>query len=397
MDQGGPKENECIRIPRRARLFFDNKGQRLRLIAGRKESALQLKQAYKEDLRKLLGQLKGGHLTEDQVKRTGFVTTATYKRLVGRATRRCYLSESVENIKIGADPEFALVNPGNRRYQYAQYVEGIRDKDGSLLGSDGPVAEVRPPPAKKVATMVSRISNALHKRSGVIKTYDWVAGATYASPNHPQERVVFMGGHLHLGRPSIADPRNVNGIYARIAQVLDETVAVPLVKIDGPDAWLRRNTRYNGYGRYGRWGDWRNKPDRMEWRVLSGLWLAHPHLAQSIVGTTKALTEHCFQMMAEHGFKAAWINAPRGEEGFLTSWGAMNERVAAEILNGSKPGSIPTSIIDRAAKKLTGLSNYRNYKAEIDAFVELLYLTEPNFNLDMKDTWLHNGNVILGG
>lgn len=395
----GGKEHIYIRVPKRARRNFNTKGERLRLIFDKRETVLFIKQAYREDTSSLIKQINQGKITETEACITGFVSTRTYKNIIGRCrkdlNKRCFLSDSIEDIKIGADPEFALVCPTTKCFQYAQHIPHL--PEAGPLGSDGPVAEVRPLPSTNVKEVVASIEKILHNDTAAITVYDWIAGAAYKSPNHPNERVVHMGGHIHLGNPVLLNETLKTAIYERIIRILDETIALPLVRIDGPFAYERRNKEYKGYGRYGRWGDQRPQPNRFEWRVPSGLWLAHPRLATIILSTTKALTETCLQMMAEEGFNSTWINAPDNKKGFLKAWGSMDACKAKNLINKANPEEISKALIIRSSKKLKGLSNYHKYKAEIDEFIQLVQIENPKFNLNLKDTWLGKGKMFLEG
>jgi len=401
MDCGGSAEGNYIRVPRPGRMKLKTRGRMLKLNVGSKEVALEVKPAFKEDTSKLIGLLDSGDITEEQSDNTVFVTSYVYKQLVGRSAaagkRSCYLSEDIEDITVGCDPEFALANTYDGHFVYAQHVPGIKNADKSVIGSDGPLAEVRPAPSNNVSTIVERIGMAFHKKTDIIQGYNWVGGATYASPNHPDERIPSMGFHVHIGTPLIVGAENRTAVYAKITRALDEVIALPSVRIDGPDAARRRNIAWKNYGPYGKWGDWREKEHRFEWRVPSGLWLAHPYLARCLLGVSKAVSEHCYLLMAEEGFKSKWVGASLKDRGFLKKWDALDETVGARLLNGSAPREVPNSILDRAAKKLCGLSNYYKYKAEIDAFLEMIYLKDPVFNLDLKSTWLNKGNLLLGG
>jgi hypothetical protein len=246
--------------------------------------------------------------------------------------------------------------------------------------------------------LITSIRNIFRNHGHAVQNYNWIAGATYASPKHPKERVLHLGGHLHLGNPVLLELNLKNAIYERVIRVLDETIALPLVRIDGPRAWERRNKKWkNGYGRYGRWGDQRPQPNRFEWRVPSGLWLAHPDFTQAMLGVTKAVTETCYQMMAEEGWSSDWINAPSNRKGFLKTWGALGERRVATIINDADPKAVSSQLLVRSRNKLTNLPNYEKYKSEIDEFNTLVKLKDPRFNLNLKNTWLNGGKLLVKG
>ena len=393
-------ENKLLRVPSRSRKHFSINGDSLTVEVGNKTVRMEIRHAYSEDVTELTKQVKGGMISEEEASRTAFVTKATLARLSGKSTglydKDCYISNSVEELTIGADPEFALVEKGNRKFKYASHVithEGT-------LGSDGPLAEVRPPPERDASKLVKSIKKILKVGVPYVYDYDWYTGATYRSPNHPNTRVVHIGGHIHIGDPKQLPSANKSAVYERIIRVLDETIAVPLVRIDSPEPALRRNTEHNGYGRYGRWGDQRPQEGRFEWRVPSGLWLAHPEIAEAVLGTTKAVSETCYQLMADNQFNFDWISARADRKGFLKKWGAMNANIAKKIINESNPKAVEAAIINRAETKLKSMENYSKYKSQIDTFLKLVRLSDKDrssLNLDMKKNWINRGKFVSKG
>jgi hypothetical protein len=266
-----------------------------------------------------------------------------------------------------------------------------------VLGHDGPLAEVRPAPSVEVSEVVDNISKALKENHSKIDQFSWLGGATYKSPPELEKRVVQMGGHIHIGNPALLENDKKAGAYTRIVRVLDEVVALPLVKIDTPEPHLRRNKEFNGFGNYGRALDHKSQEGRFEWRVPSGLWLIHPDIAMATLGTTKAVSEACYQTMAEKNFDQKWINAPEGSTGFLKSWDMLDAKKVAEIINNATPESVSSTLIYRAGKKLKNLPNYHKHKAEIDEFIRLVKLSakdRKNISLDLKKNWLRKGLLI---
>jgi hypothetical protein len=401
MDSGSGGESKYIRIPKRARKNFESNTDKITLSFMKKTIVLRIKTAFKEDTQKLIGQVKEGVVSEKESRMTGFVTSAVLHGLMGKDVgpdNYCYLSDDIEDIMVGADPEFALVNPVNQRYCYAENVSGFGSE--GTLASDGPLAEIRPPPATDTSVVVDNIRNILKAGHTSIGGLNWIAGATYKSPNHPDERIVHIGGHVHLGDPHLLPNKNKQGIYRQIIRILDEMMALPLVRIDCPHPHLRRNTVHtNGYGRYGQWGDTKPQEGRFEWRVPSGLWLTHPDFAQAVLGTSKAITEQCYQMMAEKNFDNEWICARADRKGFLKSWKVMSTNRAAKIVNDAVAGKVTPTLVKRAELKLRDLHNYSKYKGEVDEFIRLITMSNKdkrNINLDIKDTWLDGGKLIKG-
>jgi len=323
------------------------------------------------------------------------------KQFVGRRRRNledyCYVSEDIEALILGCDPEFGLVIPASGRLQYAQYTNVLSKT--AQLGHDGPLAEVRPPPANCVAKLLENIGNILKTKSEKIASYNWIGGATYTGPSKEDNRTYHIGGHIHIGNPALLDQKLRVAAHQRLTQLLDETIALPLVRIDTPNPYLRRNTAWHGYGRYGRYGDSKGKPGRMEWRVPSGLWLVHPELARAVLGTTKAVSESFYQMLADKKFDQSWLSAYPDKDGLLKAWGALPKETVEKIINKAEACDVTGTLLNRTKSKLRDLPNYEQYKDEIESFISFISLSKKdrnNLNLDLKSGWLNKGSLIKG-
>lgn len=394
MDDRKDKESGVIRIPKRARLYFEvGSKATLELRSASRKLNLQVKAARLDDVMALYKRVKAGEITEEQANISAFVTEEVYSTIVGQrkkdVEKHCWISSGIDNLIIGADPEFCLVDPRTGDYFYAQ-------NDGNLtlrqqLGADGPLAEVRPKQEDSVEGLVKNIETILKRDGKKIENYGWVGGATFKGNGKlSQQRTLQMGGHIHVGDPAVLPPAVRKQAHSRIIQMLDETIAIPMVRVDTPDAPERRK-------RYGKWGDQRPQEGRFEWRVPSGWWLLHPQSAKAVLGTTKALSEACYSRMAEHGFDNSWISAPRSGEGFLKSWGAVEEERAADIVNSSLRSKVDSSLYSKLVKRLRGLENYKTYREDIESFIELTDLSVKdvkNVSLDLKENWLTGGPLI---
>lgn len=397
MDSRLGEEHSTVRIPKRARSHFQANGDRLVMRTDKGSCVLQIKQARHEDAARLAAQLQAGEITVAQANMTCFVTTETRNRICGRRRAKleefCYVTDGVDNLMIGADPEFVLVQPDTGRFQYAAQVNGMPGKEAEL-GHDGPLAELRPQPDTEVANVVERIRQILKTKANAIQGLDWRGGAFFGNTAFPNDRRVGIGGHIHIGDPSLLKEEVRSASHMRIIQLLDEVVALPLVRVDTPDPQLRRGPPGGGYGKY---GDQRPQKGRFEWRVPSGLWLAHPTTAEAVLGATKAVAEAGYQLIAEHGFSTDWVSAPRSRAGLLKAWGALEEKTVEKVINAARPEGATPELITRAEEKLRSLPTYAKYQTAIDEFLSLVKMSEKDsarINLDLKNTWLDNGPVI---
>jgi len=180
MDAAGGREDSYVRIPSRARKFIKSKADKITMAYGKKAVALDIKNCYKEDILAMKSDVADGTLSKAEARCVGYVTTRTLNKLIGKKKNvgYCNLSNTIEDITIGADPEFVLVHPRSLSYKYADRVEGF--PRAGVLGSDGPLAEVRPPPSTSIDGIIKNIRSILRKgNQSTIGPYLWFAGATY--------------------------------------------------------------------------------------------------------------------------------------------------------------------------------------------------------------------------
>lgn len=397
MDEQSSKERGILRTPRMFREGTTLPGNSVVMKSKLRTVNLVTKKALLDDVREQLKLKKAGRITRAQLFRTVFVTTETFNKLINdrrkKSSEGAYVSNDIESLKIGADPEFGLLDPATGKLMYASRT-GALPGPGEL-GYDGPVAEVRPDPHKNIDDITANIKEIFERGQSSIDNYDWISGASYSNDNNDRGRIYPLGGHIHIGDPPELEDAQREAAYEVIIQILDELVAMPLVRIDTPDPHRRRNEEWNGYGKYGRWGDQRPQEGRFEWRVLSGLWLAHPTLATAILGTTKAVSEACYKSMAERGFDLDWI---KSEDGFLKYWKAGNKLAISTLVNEAIPGQVTKALANKSVRKLKELSNYKQYQSEIEEFERLVNMSVNDrkyISLDLKQNWLNDAKLIM--
>lgn len=393
MDARNAIENHRIRIPKRGRLFFEVKNSRLVLKnAGHSELGLTVLQARKEDVSRLLDDLKGGRVSGEQADITAFVTTATRNRFFGRRTNNddghLYLTDRLDALKIGCDPEFALINPKTSDFQYAANVHGLGHYDE--LGSDGPLAELRPKPETSAKALTESIGKLFNTHQNKIAGYLWLGGASYRSEK--QRKTWGIGGHIHIGDPPMLPTNRRQATYIRTVQILDELVALPLVRVDAPDPRVRRAVQS-----YGVYGDQRPQEGRFEWRVLSGFWLLHPTITEAVLGTAKAVSEACYERMVKHDFAPEYLNTPLQEKGFLQEWDALPADKVRYVVDSSNPKLVDDGLLERTKIKLRGLSNYTQYKAEISQFIDIIELSvddQSRISFNLRRNWVEGREFL---
>lgn len=382
-----------------------------------RSKVLEIFQAYSEDLKNTKKTMP-----EEEYNRVGFVTSRTFNFICKDKRKKkkdIWIADTVEDTVIGADPEFVLMNADNS-IKYAAEIEGFHHTD--VLGSDGPWAEVRPQPAIEVSDFINNIKGILkgHKNVELIQKYRWIGGCYYYGLRQGDaEREWPIGGHIHIGTPSrLARSVESFGDYYRIAvyaclnKVLDEYVAIPMIKVDGKE---NSGNRRRSFGYY---GDTRTEHGRLEYRMLSGEWLTHPEMAEIVVGTVKAIAHEFFKIIDESDYKHAMIMTKKQQssdsyEDFyffrddfcywknIEVMRAFNATKNSEAMRGILDGNeieFDKPFFTSLKKKLKALSVYNDYSEHLDRFVELVSL--PNKILlgrdkELKHSWVKNSEFIL--
>lgn len=308
-------------------------------------------------------------------------TQARIKRLLDQGTpsSAAWIAENVDNLTVGSDPEFGLID-GNQNFIYAAHVVADQNKN-KPVGSDGPCMELRPSPSKGVDTHVETIRTLIAEARSMkeIEKYQWWTGASYKTP----DRTFVLGGHIHVGDPKafstalqggrVFDPEATR---RRVVRVLDELVATLLTRIDTPDA---RERRRQGYGKF---GDWRTQPGRFEWRTPSALWLSNPDLAGAVLGTAKAVAEDCYKKIFDMKYSQKRVSGlATTKNSFLNTLGCWPEEKIRQLLNESTPDVLSEGDFDNVCQRLRALSTYPKYKSYIE---RLIAVTKFRTAVDVK-------------
>lgn len=382
-----------------------------------RSKVLDIFQAFASDLKKAKMTVSAKDF--DNV---GFVTSKTFK-YISKDNRKkkdnIWIADTIEDTIIGADPEFILMNEDGT-IKYASEVAGFGHFD--ILGSDGPLAEIRPEPTTDVTEFVRGLKHILnnHENIEVIKKYQWLGGCYYyARQEGGGVRTWPLGGHIHIGTPArLARAINSFGefyetaVYSCLDKVLDEYVAVPAIKIDSKKiSNLRRKE-------FGEFGDIRTDHGRLEYRSLSGEWLTHPKMAAAVVGTVKAIAHEFFKILDEGDYKHAMVMTKRQQSSddeddfnfFNSHFDYWKDIEMMKYFNTIKSSDITRRILDKGEiefnkqyftklkGKLRNLSVYKDYSKYIDAFVEIVSL--PNNVLkdrdkELKRTWKGKAKFVI--
>lgn len=382
-------EDSCVRMAKRSRDYISPIGKTIEITptVGGETFRLRIKSAYRSDI-------NSARESKISLETVGFVSKNLYDKLTGADSKgTAWVSESIDALKVGSDPEFGLIDDVGDFIYASNVCETGLD---SNIGHDGPCMELRPEQSDAVDTHLSNIGSLI--KSGCerkdINRFKWWTGATYKSEN--QERKYTLGGHIHIGNPSIMSdfllseknrkskrPMEESGIQRRILRVLDELVGIPLANIDSPDPAYRRKKSY-GFP-----GDFRSQVGRFEWRTPSAVWLTNPDIARAVLGTSKAVSEECYRRLVDKNFSPNTIYHAQGTQGsLLNSFGCVSNDILIKILVSGT--SVDPGVLGSVVKALRAMSTYGKYKEFIDEFIKLTVNGKP-FSTDelygMKKSW----------
>lgn len=178
------------------------------------------------------------------------------------------------DFKLGADPEFGFVDPGNNSMISAWRVmdDVSHNKEFGLDGSRV-VAELRPKPHESPIKLVANIKEALlSRRSEKLPAYDykWKAGSFVG--DQP------IGGHIHFGVKSFVYNQDL------FVESLGTYLGATAVLVESPSEAKKRRTGTD----YGKLFDWRDQPHGIEYRACSS-WLTSPYIAAGILSLAKVV------------------------------------------------------------------------------------------------------------
>jgi len=384
---------------------------------------LSIFKAFRADLNQAKAMVEKGDLTKAELKRVGFVTSKTLNNINGalgkKHNKNIWVADSIENTVLGADPEFLLFNKENNNIIRAN---SILSKTGAL-GSDGAMAEIRPKPATTTEALIINMKKILSDDAAVkhIDKYKWAAACYHKDANRDYP----VGGHIHIGTPiKIArlDGKTKEAFFRVLNKVIDELLAIPLIKLDGKSEGNQRRTKCamctTGNGGYGFFGEMRVPNGRLEHRTLSGMWLTHPSIAKAVFGTAKAIVDEVFKLVADKNFDKNYMCLFRNgddttkigkmwQKGFK-EWGNLgltkdtqclrSSDEMIKILNESDPSIINAAYLKKWLSTMKGFSTYNNNSKYILGLHEILKISAgelQNYDRELQKNWLENKKFMV--
>ena len=181
------------------------------------------------------------------------------------------MNEKVIDFTIGADPEFACLNPRGGMVTANDFVSEDEDNEFGCDGN-GVTFEIRPSPSKDPIQLVNNIHDVFVRQT--IKDpqflkFRWVAGTWHAG--YP------FGGHIHFGIPN----RLIK--HQDAVSYLDHYVGVVSLLME-----IKRHGIKRRNDSYGHMGGMRNQPWGFEYRAMSS-WISSPYVAAAMLCLSKTV------------------------------------------------------------------------------------------------------------
>lgn len=385
-----------------------------------KTQSLSIFQAFLTDSRSIKKKVVAGELTAEEAVRVGFVTTKTLNKITGGSTakskRSIWVSDTISDTVIGSDPEFLIFDRDSGNIIRAN---NVMSKSGKL-GSDGAMAEIRPDPtvdpAAHVANMIKIFKD--DKAVKLIDKYRWSAECYHRDSN----RDYAVGGHIHIGNPmKIADMPQDNRIafFRCMNKIMDELLAIPLIKLDGADKGSKRRIDCqinSGGGGFGYFGEYRLCGGRLEHRTLSGMWLLHPSVARAVFGTAKAIIDEVFKLVSDRKYSKKYMCLfPESSRNTRHMWkkgydgwkkiGLLRDMqcvatsdLMIDTLHKSSPSSINSVYLNKWLSKMKSFSTFRRHSQYIYGLHEILKISTSNlqgWDREIQKNWIRKKKFMV--
>ena len=259
----GSVEDRLVRIPQELRANLGLETGRFLSLPDKNGGYinLQIVRAYQEDRKKN--------------SMSAYISKSTYDLL---EISKIMLSgiKPVDDILIGCDPEFFLINANTKNIISASHFFPHYGDVGSDVG----LAEVRPRPALKEKELSNNIHMLLKEAHNHINN-------RISHRKQPIKMVAAScingsaaGFHIHFGLPAHLLLRQVDPTRNFMIDVLDYYIGISSILPEGSEDFRRRSAFY---GRYGKPGDHRHDLLTLEYRVPGGHLLRHPVLSSGLI------------------------------------------------------------------------------------------------------------------
>jgi hypothetical protein len=224
-------------------------------------------------------QIAACHSTDLDDKIRAFVSENTYNLLQINKNKLKHNIKLVEDILIGSDPEFFLIDGdtgGNiSASHFFTHYGGV--------GSDCGLAELRPRPGKNEYELTENLYTLLKQAYYHLTNRKLFKSRKISMVAASHRNGAAAGFHIHFGLPKVLLNGSQNSLQCleKIVSIFDYYIGIPSILPEGDEDNRRRSAKYS---RYGKPGDHRWDNLTLEYRVPGGHLLRHPVLSTGILG-----------------------------------------------------------------------------------------------------------------
>ena len=417
--KGDRDEHHLLRMSKTTREelgFKEDQSLELSSIKGKEAvSGVSPFKAFSEDIQKVKGLMHEGTISPEDLSRICFVSSKTFNEL-GKGFKgeilEADLSKSFYKMLIGTDPELLIFDQTDKVIS-AGNIPGMTKE--SKFGSDGAMAELRPDPEYSPEDLAGNIQKILQDEQLTknVKKYKWLSACYHSDAN----RDFPVGTHIHFDNPKSIGKLSENErfrLFAVTNKILDEFLAIPMIRLDGPLGHNRRAKCKMGPGGgfggnfaqgYGFFGEWRSCHGRFEYRSLSGLVIANPELCANVFGVAKAITEAVYKeainnkldkdfILPENFSQKSiyektfveWENIPLA----ATFDCVKSSELMRTVMDNSSRVEIDPAYIKKwliAIRKLPTYDKYEKYIESLGSLLSCSAETLSKIDTDLKKTW----------
>lgn len=300
--------------------------------------------------------------------KVSWVSQATFDKILG-------IKNEPDKITLGCDPEFVILDRSGNIIPANYWLS-----PKGPIGSDGPLVEVRPLPAKHETEAIENIRSLLRSLPTIIRNNLNVGRYTVEGHSCWQNNAI--GFHIHLGIPrellTYAAP-GAQQFLSYFVAGLDYFVGIPAMLLE--DNSIRRL----GNGDYGKPGDYRLTNKTIEYRTPGGFHLRHPSYAAGIMGLAMCYAESTLQKAREISNEWRELERYCGYD-WLKSMFELPEKREIEWLLCEPTKKAATRQLPNIVDKLTKMGAFTNHTASIRTYFGLL-AKNRQYSANILDNW----------
>lgn len=290
--------------------------------------------------------------------------------------------EVVNNITLGCDPEFFLVNRDD-----AQIIPAFRlFKKLGQVGHDGVMMEIRPLPSADEFVVANNIYNLIKKAREKINNDRRVDGNKVNMIAASYYNGLAAGFHLHFGLPHRILGRNrgvKNDFQKQIVRALDYYVGVPAVMPEGKEDHLRRTSQHVIYGKP---GERRVDNRTLEYRVPGGSLMRHPILTVGILGLGAIVIEDVVSRMKVDTGSFSDLSAVSDIKGLKKIYPNIPDILELIKIVCSKDLTLARRHIDIITDDVSQMLGFNKRRTSIEQFFKCIH-NGTKFDSNIENNW----------